>query len=76
MRGGLSAEDLEIGPDEFDIFREEPVAFVKTEERKKVRYSCAPCRPGYGTESPPCVNACRRDAISLSDGWKVVYGHK
>ena len=46
-------QNLEVGPDEIDIFREEPVAFVKHEERKKVRYSCAPCRPGYGEEPPP-----------------------
>ena len=29
------AKILEVGPDEIDIFREEPVAFVKHEERKK-----------------------------------------
>ena len=67
---------LEVGPDEIDIFREEPVAFVKHEERKKIRYSCAPCRPGYGAEPAPCVGVCEPKAISHSEGWKILYGHK
>jgi Fe-S-cluster-containing hydrogenase component 2 len=63
-----------VGPDEIDIFREGPVAFVKHEERKKVRYSCASCRPGYGAEPTPCVGVCEPKAISHSDGWKLLYG--
>jgi len=70
------AKILEVGHDEIDIFREEPVAFVKHEERKKVRYSCAPCKPGYGPEPAPCVGACVERAISHSDGWKRLLGHK
>jgi Fe-S-cluster-containing hydrogenase component 2 len=70
------AKILEVGPDEFDIFREEPVAFVKHEERKKIRYSCAPCRPGYGGEPAPCGRVCGPKAISHSEGWKILYGHK
>ncbi|NWG01850.1 MAG: 4Fe-4S binding protein [Syntrophaceae bacterium] len=64
---------LEVGQDEIDIFREEPVALVKQEECKKVRYRCAPCRPGYGETLAPCVAACERNAISHSDGWEKVY---
>ena len=67
---------LEIGPDEIDIFRKEPVAFVKHEEHKKVRYSCAPCRPCYGEEPTPCAKVCEPKAISFSEGWKLLYGHK
>ena len=49
------AKILEVGPDEIDIFREEPVAFVKHEERKKVRYSCAPCQAWlWGRTSTLC----------------------
>jgi ferredoxin len=70
------AKILEVGPDEIDIFREEPVAFVKHEERKKIRYSCAPCRPGYGAEPAPCVGVCEPKAISHSEGWKLLYCHK
>jgi ferredoxin len=65
---------LEVGEDEYDPFREEPVARVKHDERKKLRYSCAPCRPGYGEEPAPCVAACVPGAISHSDGWKQLYG--
>ena len=67
---------LEVGPDEFDIFREEPVVTVKHEERKKVRYSCAPCRPGYGEIRPPCMEACQPGAITHSEGWKILFGRK
>lgn len=67
---------LEVGADEVDIFRGKPVVFVKYEERKKVRYSCAPCRPGYGEEIVPCAGVCKPKAISFSDGWKLLNSHK
>ncbi len=70
------AKILEVGPDEIDIFREEPVAFVKREERKKIKYSCAPCRPGYPEQPAPCVGACEPKAIFHSDGWKILHGHR
>ncbi len=70
-----TAKILEVGQDEIDISREEPVAFVKHGERKNVRYSCAPCHPGYGDKPEPCVKACEPKAISHSEGWKVLYGH-
>lgn len=68
------ANVLEVGDDEYDPFREEPVAKVRQEERKKIRYSCAPCRPGYGDKPTPCVAACEPGAISFADGWKLLYG--
>ena len=36
------------------------VAAVTEKHRKKIKYSCAPCKP---EEKPPCVEACDRDAI-------------
>jgi len=68
------ANIFEIGEDEYDPFSEETVAKVKDEERKKIRYSCAPCQPGYGETPPPCLTACEPGAISHSEGWKVLYG--
>ncbi len=68
------ASALELGPDEFDISRETPVVSVKPGERRKVRYTCAPCRPGYGAGPPPCVASCETGAISHSEGWKILYG--
>jgi ferredoxin len=70
------ASMLEVGPDEFDLFRETPVVSVKHEERKKVRNNCAHCRPGYGVGPAPCVAACEPRAISHSKGWKILYGRK
>jgi Fe-S-cluster-containing hydrogenase component 2 len=36
------------------------VAAVTEEHRKKIKYSCAPCKP---EQKPPCVEACNRAAI-------------
>ncbi|NWF93313.1 MAG: 4Fe-4S binding protein [Syntrophaceae bacterium] len=68
------AKILEIGPDEIDVSREESVAFIKHEERKKIRYACAPCKPGYGRKPPACVEVCQPGAISHSEGWKLMHG--
>lgn len=68
------ANVLEVGEDEYDPFNEESVAKVRQEERNKIRYSCAGCRPGYGEKPPPCLAACEPGAISHSEGWKLLYG--
>jgi len=70
------AHIFEIGEDEFDPFNEKPVVSVKPEERKKIRYSCAPCQPCYGEVPPPCIAACEPGAISHSGGWMMQYGKK
>ncbi|MFC2060205.1 hypothetical protein ACFLTZ_03820 [Chloroflexota bacterium] len=68
------ANVLEVGEDEYDPFREEPVVKVREEERNKIRYGCAPCQPGYGVRPPPCIAACDPVAISHSEGWRLIYG--
>lgn len=70
------AKILAVGPDEIDLFREQPVAFVKQEERKKIKYSCAPCRPGYGKKPAPCSGVCESKAISHSEAWKLQFGSR
>jgi ferredoxin len=35
---------FEVGEDPIDPLREEPVAFVIEEQRKKLRYTCSPCK--------------------------------
>jgi Fe-S-cluster-containing hydrogenase component 2 len=70
------AHIFEVGEDEFDPFNEDPVTSVKINERNKIRYSCAPCQPGYGKNPAPCKAACGPGAISHSEGWKLVYGGK
>ncbi len=70
------AKILKVGPNEIDLFREESVAFVKPEERNKTKYSCAPCRPGYGAEAAPCVGVCKPKAIAHSEGRKLQFGRR
>ncbi len=68
-----------IGEDPADPFREEPVALVTDEQRRKLRYTCASFKPyltslsGVTTEvsltemkNLPCVMACESGAISHS----------
>jgi Fe-S-cluster-containing hydrogenase component 2 len=44
---------------------DELVAAVTEEHRKKIKYSCAPCKP---EKRPPCVSACEQEAIKHT--WK------
>jgi ferredoxin len=56
---------LEVGEDPNDPLREEPVAFVRSAKRKKIKYACAPCKPN---DRPPlpCQAACEAGAIDHS----------
>lgn len=67
---------IEVAPDEGDPFGEEPVARVRDDQRKKIRYACAPCRPAYGEKPPPCITACEPCALSHTDAWRLMYGRK
>jgi len=67
------AQALEVGEDEYDPLSEVHVARVRNAERKKIRYTCAPCHPGYGENPPPCVAVCEPGAIAHSDAWKHAY---
>lgn len=55
-----------VGEDENDPFRETPVASVAHSERKKLKYSCAPCKPVNSITPPPCITACKQKAIKHS----------
>lgn len=57
---------LFTGEDPNDPFREEPVAMVSDEQRKKLHYSCASCKPVTSRPPLPCVTACKPGAISHS----------
>ncbi|MBW2057391.1 MAG: 4Fe-4S binding protein [Deltaproteobacteria bacterium] len=57
---------LEIMEDPNDPFREEPVAVVTEAERKKIKYTCGPCKPVTNRPVLPCVAACKPGAISHS----------
>lgn len=45
---------------------EKLVATVKEEHRKKLKYTCSPCKPEKGI--PPCNAACKQKAITCI--WK------
>ena len=49
-----------------DPFREEPVAVVVQDKKKKLKYECNPCKPVAARNPLPCVICCERDAISHS----------
>jgi ferredoxin len=67
------SEALEVGPDEADPLRDEPVMTVKSTERKKLKYTCAPCKPEYGDTPAPCKAACAAGAISHLEAWKNMF---
>jgi Fe-S-cluster-containing hydrogenase component 2 len=55
-----------VGDDENDPLREELVARVSEEHRKKIKYSCAQCKPVSGDATPPCILSCKPEAINHS----------
>ncbi len=56
---------LEIVENEYDPMAEYDMASVKEEHRKKIKYSCAPCKK-EGSGELPCMAACEPDAIRHS----------
>jgi Fe-S-cluster-containing hydrogenase component 2 len=56
---------LEIIDDEFDI-EGGSMAAVTEEHRKKIKYSCGPCKPVTGERKLPCFIACEAKAITHS----------
>ena len=53
---------LEMITDDYD----DVVAAVTEEHRKKIKYSCAPCKPTDSRPPLPCVAACEVGAIEHS----------
>ncbi len=53
------AEVMEMITNDYD----EVVAAVTEEHRKKIKYSCAPCKPASGSSEIPCITACEPGAI-------------
>jgi len=39
------------------------VPAVTEEHRRRIKYSCAPCKPASGPRGEPCVVACKPAAI-------------
>lgn len=59
--GVCPAQVLEVMVDDYD----DEVIAVHKEHRKKIKYSCAPCKP-TGTTEFPCVRACGLEGIKHS----------
>jgi len=53
---------LEMITNDYD----EVVPAVTEEQRKKIKYSCAPCKPVSGPRNVPCIAACKPAAITHS----------
>ena len=49
-----------------DPLRDEPVAVVADEKKKKLKYECNPCKPASDKPPLPCAESCISDAISHS----------
>jgi ferredoxin len=57
---------LEIRENEFDPLAEDEMAAVKEEHRKKIKYSCAPCKSKDSSSKEPCISVCEPNAITHS----------
>jgi len=56
---------MAVGEDENDPLSDQKVAFVTENERKKIKYTCAQCKPKCDS-TPPCIKSCEMDAITHS----------
>lgn len=54
---------LDVGPNENDPMADDEMAFVTDQERKKIKYTCGPCKPASDRPPLPCVAACEPGAI-------------
>ena len=55
-----------LDEDPNDPLREEPVAVVRKEKLKKLKYVCNPCKPIVNRPPLPCVESCKKRGISQS----------
>jgi ferredoxin len=56
---------LEIILNDYDI-EGGNMASVREEQRKKIKYACAPCKPMTGERKMPCILACAPKALEHS----------
>jgi len=55
-----------VDEDPNDPMRDEPVAMVAADKKKKLKYECGFCKPPSDMPPLPCVEACKAGAISHS----------
>jgi len=56
----------EVVSNPFDPIEGGMLAVVTEAQRKKIKYTCMPCKPVSGKRELPCVLACPTQAISHS----------
>ena len=57
---------LEVRDNEFDPMADNQMAAVIELHRKKIKYSCSPCKPDSPSSNLPCMLACKTNAIGHS----------
>lgn len=57
---------FEVIANPFNPLAGNPIAVVKEDHRKKLKYSCAPCKPTGARPPLPCVMSCQPTAIAHS----------
>lgn len=57
---------FEIVADPYDPLAEKQIAVVTEEHRKRLKYSCMPCKPKGERKPLPCVAACQPGVIAHS----------
>ncbi len=55
-----------LDKDPNDPMRDDPVAVVAVEKKKKLKYECSPCKPLITRPPLACMEACKAGAISHS----------
>lgn len=55
-----------VAADPFDPLSDQPVALVVEQQRKKLKYTCAPCKPDHDRPPLPCIASCPPAAITHS----------
>lgn len=52
-----------VEEDPNDPLNEQPVAVVRQDKKKKLKYECGPCKPPKDRPELPCTAACKAGAI-------------
>ncbi|MFC1925786.1 4Fe-4S binding protein [Chloroflexota bacterium] len=57
---------LEVVENPYDPIEGGDIAVVTDEQRKKIKYTCMPCKPASGERKLPCVISCPTEALTHS----------
>ena len=57
---------LDVVENDMDPLADELITVVTEEHRRKIKYSCAPCKPTSGAIELPCTQACEPGALTHS----------